>query len=1019
MSKIACKLFGVPKITKDGRNIFLPYAKINALLYYILVAKVVSRDEIAGLLWPDESEEVAKKNLRNAIYQAKKSLGEDIIISPKKSFLILNENLEIETDIDLFSRSPREHLHLYSGDFLQGFFLKEAESYEYWIMKMRNLYREKFAAECYLKIEEDIQNKHYDKIEHHIQRLTELDEYDERNIRLLMRFYQDTGRNGKVIETYYELAKLLRRELGINPDRKTKEIYERSLEQINFGEDKNSYDDSFFYGRYDEIAALEKAMKSFQQKKDGKSLLITGEAGVGKSTVKRKLLEEVSGNFFVLEARCHQAEQDLPLRPWRMIAREISHQIQESKLIPPALWKSMMTNLFPDFSENLPNALFSAFKAEAPIETVVHVMVEALIRLASQRQVLLVLEDLQWMDTDSLRLLTSTMLETDPVKVMLVATCSKERNRATEDMLTALRHHHRLVTVPLERFNIEACHHFIEKALPHEELKGETLERIYNETEGNPFFLSEYIELMKSGSGFDTMTQAMLEALKTRFLYLSADEWELVHILSFSYDEFPLEMLLQITEKSQTELLLLLESLKDRAILMERETEQDIAISFTHTKLREYIYMSQPSSRKKIMHQKIGLLLEHLLEHKKRDYKLCSKLIYHFSASGDYLKALKYKIETLNYHLNFSHEMFPILNNLEMEQDAKLYMSRDKLDELFHNLETSLHEIQSSAAPSPELDLLEVEFFYMKGRYLIREGRYENGVNNIINVIEKSKQIGNRDYTLEGYKQMILYHIQTNNPKDMLEFLESALDLAVRCNYHKEIGILLRLKGLYNMMTGNYLLAEKLLTESINTLAVTEEVAKRYAINIAAAYNYIGEIRQAEENYPGALQLFDKAISLCSGKNALSSLSIFYINAGKTAYFIEDIATARDYFEKAYSLYGQFDSFWRRPILDSYMALTLIKEQQYEQALHYLMTARENAGHMKNPSDLGTVCFVEALIRKMADQDRTLWNIFGESLPEHPNHYYQLALKNLNKYRDNYEINILNKTFDCPQANSK
>ena len=153
MSKIVCTLFGVPQITKDGQSVFLPYAKINALLYYMLVSKVVSRDEIVGLLWPDEEEKTAKKNLRNAIYQAKKSLGEDIILSPKKSFLILNEELDIQCDIDLFLSQPQEHLDLYAGEFLQGFFLKDAESYEYWITKMRNFYREKFSCECYAKIQ--------------------------------------------------------------------------------------------------------------------------------------------------------------------------------------------------------------------------------------------------------------------------------------------------------------------------------------------------------------------------------------------------------------------------------------------------------------------------------------------------------------------------------------------------------------------------------------------------------------------------------------------------------------------------------------------------------------------------------------------------------------------------------------------------------------------------------------------------------------------------------------------------
>ena len=91
MSTITCKLFGVPQILKDGQPVFLPYSKINALLYYVLVSKVVSREELAGLLWPDEMDETARRNLRNAIYQAKKALGTNLILSPKKSLLMLNE----------------------------------------------------------------------------------------------------------------------------------------------------------------------------------------------------------------------------------------------------------------------------------------------------------------------------------------------------------------------------------------------------------------------------------------------------------------------------------------------------------------------------------------------------------------------------------------------------------------------------------------------------------------------------------------------------------------------------------------------------------------------------------------------------------------------------------------------------------------------------------------------------------------------------------------------------------------
>lgn len=1008
MSKICCKLFGVPQITKDGQNIFLPYAKVNALLYYILVTKTASRDEISGLLWPDENGDTAKKNLRNAVYQAKKALGEDIILSPKKSFLLLNENLDIETDVDLFHRSPRKNIHLYTGDFLQGFFLKDSESYEYWTVRMRNFYQERFTSECYLKIKEDIQNKHYDEVESYIQRLIGLDEYNERNIRLLMRFYQDTGRNNKVIETYYDLSKLLRRDLGIDPDKKTQEIYKRSLERINYSRNKPSYhENAFFFGRYEEIALSEKALKSFQEKKEGRSLLITGEAGMGKSTLKRRLLEESAGDSFVLEASCYQVEKDLPLRPWRTIAREISRQLQGEEPILPPVWGELMRDLFPDFGENLPDGKFITAPKKAPLQRTVHIMAETLTRLASKKQVFLVFEDIQWMDTDSLQLLTAVLLEIDPLLVMLIATHNKEHSPPVEDAFNALRRYHRLVTIALEPFHIEACHHFIVETMPDKKLEGEMLERIYTETGGNPLFLAEYVEMMKTGVGLDTMSPAMLEAIQGRFLYLSSDAMELAGILSFFNAAVQFSFLPEITGKSEPELLPPLEELMNRNIL----AEKDCAICFTHTKLREYLYMTQSAARKKILHQKIGLLLEGMLDSKKKDSRLFSRLIYHFSAAGDDLNALKYRVALLSGRLNFSHEMFPILSGAEPDSETDSYVSRAQIGELFRNLEAAFQKIPDCAKTAPEWALLEVEFFYMKGRYLIREGNYEEGVNNITYVIDRSKQINNRDYMLEGYKQMILYHLQIDNPKDMREYVEKALDLAVKCNYHKEIGVILRLKGLYNIMTGNYSLAEKFLYESINTLSVTEDVASDYAINIAAAYNYIGEIRQAEGNYTKALQLFEKAISLCLERNALASLSYFYINIGKTAYYMGNVEKAREYFEKAYSLYGEFDSFWRRSALDSYMALNLIRERRCKDALKYLATARRNVDHIKDPNDLGIVLFAQALIRKMSDEDPEIGRVFGASLTKSADVYCRLAQKNLNKYCNRYEITVLQQLF--------
>ncbi|EFI41563.1 AAA family ATPase [Peptoniphilus sp. oral taxon 386] len=1003
MSKIYAKLFGVPQILKDGEKVFFPYAKINALIYYILINKVVSRDEIAGLLWPDENEKIAKKNLRNALYQSKKSLDMDFIISPKKSILVLNDDLNIECDVNLFIEDPIKNSNLYDGDFLQGFFLKEAESYEYWITKMRNLYQDKFTNISYKKIESNIENGIYENVEKDINALTQIDEFDERNFRLLMKFYQKTGRNGKVVETYYDLSKLLQNELGVEPDRETKKIYEESIKQININNSRPKIVDYFFYGRYNEIAKIEDTLKSFSDNKPAKSIFIRGEAGIGKSSLKRKILENKEENFIILESFCYQAEENYALRPFGIIIDKMSKVLKEFKIPLPTFWGTTMSKLFPSFDESSHDIKLLESKEPLKFDLLTQVIVEAAKKINEKKKLLIVFEDIQWMDQTSLKLLTSVMLHLKD-EAIFILTARKQFNLDVDDLLTSLERYDKIETIELERFNHEESLEFILKSLPDREIQTETLEKIYLETEGNSFFLSEYVNLIKSDDQTDLMTSKMVDAIKSRFLYLSKSEKDLLDIVSFFYDEAPIETICEITGQGEFDIIGLLEELEKRNILTEVVHKNHIGLIFTHTKLREYVYMIQPNSKKKIVHKRIGEILEAKLEQKKKDPYIYSKLVYHYSSAGEDLKALKYKIETLNYYLNFSHELFPILNFSELEQDEKIYISRDKIQDMFEKLSENFAELMNKER-SEELKTLEVEFFYMKGRYMIRDGNYGEGLDDIRYVIQKAGEIGNRDYVLDGYKQMIFYNIQTNNSHDMIEYIELALDLAVKCNYHKEIGILLRLKGLYNIMIGNYFIAEKLLTESINTFKVTDEVANRYAINIAAAYNYIGELRFATGDYEDATEQFKAAIDLSKNKNALSSLSIFYINMGKAYFALDNVKKAEEYFYFAYNLYGQFDSFWKRPVLDSYMALTEIRLKKYSDSVLHIKSALEFAEKLKDPRDLGTVYFAHYMISKMAQKDTVLFEIYKDILKETADSYKDKSLNYLDAYRDAYEIN--------------
>ena len=127
-------LLQTPGILLNGRPVAFPFKRADALLYYMLVRRSATRQELISLLWESCDEEVGLKNLRNALYTLKKSLG-DLLLSPQKSLVVLNDQWEIDCDYDRFTRGG--DFSAYQGPFLQGFSVKNAFAYEEWIGRTR------------------------------------------------------------------------------------------------------------------------------------------------------------------------------------------------------------------------------------------------------------------------------------------------------------------------------------------------------------------------------------------------------------------------------------------------------------------------------------------------------------------------------------------------------------------------------------------------------------------------------------------------------------------------------------------------------------------------------------------------------------------------------------------------------------------------------------------------------------------------------------------------------------------
>lgn len=1010
MSYIHVKLLGNFIVTLNGKNISFPYNKVQALFCYLAVKKQATREELAGLLWLDMQENVARKNLRNAIYKLKKSFGDEEILSfSNKSIITLNPNINIETDVDTFVAN-KDEIDIYTGKFLKGYIPKDAENFEKWMLETQEYLEELYLKRLNYKIELEKENKNYDRVEHYCKLLIKSDEFNEEAYRNLIDCYKNQGKFSNAIKIYNELSDILIKELSISPDDKTKEVFKEVLDLMNDRDDKDSYK-NYFYGRFNELRLMEKNYLDFLSNKDAKSILIKGEMGIGKTSLKDKFLNSINKErVYVFETNCYEFENDYTLKPWRNIISYLVRTISNDGIRIPPLLENIIDSFTPEISNN---NLSECMRLEESIDllkydVIENIMNDILKRISIKKKVLLVFEDIQWMDSASMSLLTSFISHFQEHNVMFLITCRNEINACTEKFFASICRYDKVHTIELFRFNVEEVKNFISKALPESSLSKEMISKIYRETEGNTFFLTEYLNAIKLKKSINLMTAKMQDVLKGRFIGISEDEKKIIEIASLFNDEVPMFILKELIHKDELQIMDIIEKLEKKCILNEAVNGNNICFKFTHQKLREFEYMQLSQARKKILHNRVGELLERTLKNNAGDINVYYKLIYHFQNAGNYMATLKYKIKSLNIYFNFSHELFPIIYTNNKIYN-KLYFNESETVKNISEIEELLNKIKDEEGNSAETLELEVCVLHIKGRYLIRKGEYEEGIRNIQNMIEKAEEISSSAYAIEGCKQMIYYCIQTNNTDEMIIYTNLGLDIAVEYNCNKEIGILLRLKALYKKMAGDYEEAEALLNESINTLSSTKNSSDQYALNIAACYNYIGDIRKKTGKFLEALHYYNKAIEICEEKNVLTCLALFQTNAGETAYYIGDYNLAKGYFLNAMNIYRQFDFIWGRAIAEAFMSLILVEDENFEAALKYLKSADMNSKALKNPKEIGTVFKAKAELKANMKDNVYIEQTFGKYLNGDLKEYIEQGKKYLTAVRDKHQIDVLNK----------
>jgi len=100
----------------------------------------LSRDRVVGLLWPESDDRTARHLLAGSVYVLRRALGADAIVSSDDELHLSSGRVRV--DIQEFRRALAaerwaDALRLYRGDFLDGFFVRNAADFEQWASSER------------------------------------------------------------------------------------------------------------------------------------------------------------------------------------------------------------------------------------------------------------------------------------------------------------------------------------------------------------------------------------------------------------------------------------------------------------------------------------------------------------------------------------------------------------------------------------------------------------------------------------------------------------------------------------------------------------------------------------------------------------------------------------------------------------------------------------------------------------------------------------------------------------------
>jgi tetratricopeptide (TPR) repeat protein len=707
---------------------------------------------------------------------------------------------------------------------------------------------------------------------------------------------------------------------------------------LQFSKNKND----LFVGREKELSLLEGFFHPILENR-GSFVLIEGETGIGKTRLVEQFLELTKPKgATVIRGHGYHGE----ISPYRLFSEMLRHFFSsieyDTRYLAPLLDNltiALLEKIVPELKQYIP---FDVSRITTPSlspkeekQRFYDVLLLFFLKLSHRYPLILDIEDLHWLEPDTLELLRYLVSNFRKSPILLVATSrGTELGSFTEKWLTGLEDQRLVHRVKLSGLATDEVKNLVETFF-NTELTERFFQWLLSYTAGNPLFINETLRSGVEQNAFffdpvesrweikEEYLERILEpatiqsVIDRRLQGLDKLSFNVLSLAAVIGDRFDLKILQKLSTLSPTDSRRIMGDLivKDLLQKIPDNEEENGLYRFAHHIMRLHIYQNLSTEFKQKTHQKIASIFEKDRGKLKLSQR-AEDLAYHFSHGQKDRNSVKKSTIYL----------------MQAGQKMQKQFSESKAEQYFlQALEFSKSLSDSKDKHAKLLKLLEC-----LGEVQIQVGKSDSAIRSYKEALKLGETLRLLDSLKEAqmYRKIgYVYHIIADY-STAISYYERALkkltDISSEAKRTEYITICHSM-GLTYVMKGEY---KKCIQWSEKGIRLSR--TKKHLPLIDQNYTNLGMVAYGQGEYEKAIEFFNRSLEIQQKLQNKSRLLALKINLGVIHLNLGQYEKAEDYYYKALNIAKEMGNLRWKGIIYNNLGLLYKDKGEWEKAVGFL-----------------------------------------------------------------------------------